>query len=1007
MENLEAIYRGQRLADIYPSFFESTSDTTEGASSESLTGGQGGKKKRGPFKIKIPVSGKRKGKRGSQRGSREALLTPHGDESDADAENSTTEASSSGSLAGGQGGKKKRGPFKIKIPVSGKRKGKRGSHGGSREALLTPHGDESDADAENSTTEGSSSEPLAEGEDRKKKKGLRRLKSAFAGKKRRNGSPPSSSQENLVAPGGDEGEAEAETPRPASLGVVFDANRLAQTTDIGKEVLGSFTTNANQQKEIFEAIEATTADGDSCLKFVVDLDTERVGYFPHELQSVRQGLLIYTACERILENLKQFNGISSSPTPGNSVKVLDDFLHPSEPVFTVQTVEGQTASLEGVEKTVNVLKLILAPNAVEVAFVDTALNGSWHTLENEDPEIFARLLDFATQSGYGETLETGRKTGNFGGLLLSLKEKSSGYSPAAHTFSHLMSSVCSTGDAKKSQAALRMAAFYSFDEVVELDQIVAGAWLVAKQLLVSSRDLTKSVSVGIPPSVEDQAGPSSHSEPKQQQAESGMSRPSPGSAHALSSSEAEGASLLEDSRKLSPPTAHHPVAAEEAHPFVVGGNANINAMNISATANVCRLLLETDMTNPLLFASTVLTNIRGYINDSGAGLESTEKQRKLAKRSDVFATIYKCFSCGLGGELLPPLFAPFASIALQIGTFLRVELEESKALPWEKIVQTMGDGVFSTNAYESAVKHLKKKAASFLEMFTPCVTEVEEASELLMPSESAKNKRTLLRSLKNAVKRTKGKRRGATGEMCATSGELQQLVRLLLVWWVLGPSSSEQTQEMTESFQSTATTFRNARLAFTSLIFNNGHNQAKVAMELVKAGCKTNKFVVPPGWTLGSKKGRHGARELSFKDISKDIMASFMYTESTLGSHGVADWILPLNAAQQLVDICAQHPVVQLGELLSTDAGNVILMGHQCIKLQGYQEPAHLPGKAAAKAMEFHCPGTPQAAVQPYLTCDLVSAHAPLRMQNLAEVPLPDSTQFCTAFRFRYASLRK
>ncbi|CDJ34847.1 uncharacterized protein EMH_0093220 [Eimeria mitis] len=430
-----------------------------------------------------------------------------------------------------------------------------------------------------------------------------------------------------------------------------------------------------------------------------------------------------------------------------------------------------------------------------------------------------------------------------------------------------------------------MATFYSFDEVVELDQIVAGAWLVAKQLLVSSRDLTKSVSVGIPPSVENQAGPSSHSEPKQQQAESGMSGPSPGSAHALSSSEAEGASLLEDSRKLSPPTAHHPVAAEEAHPFVVGGNANINAMNISATANVCRLLLETDMTHPLLFASTVLTNIRGYINDSG--------------------------------------------------TFLRVELEESKALPWEKIVQTMGDGVFSTKAHESAVKHLKKKAASFLEMFTPCVAEVEEASELLMPSESAKNKRSLLRSLKKAVKRTKGKRRGATGEMCRTSGELQQLVRLLLVWWVLGPSSSEQTQEMTESFQSTATTFRNARLAFTSLIFNNGHNQAKVAMELVKAGCKTNKFVVPPGWALGSKKGRHGARELSFKDISKDIMASFMYTESALGSHGVADWILPLKAAQQLVDICAQHPVVQLGELLSTDAGNVILMGHQCIKLQG------------------------------------------------------------------------
>lgn len=58
--------------------------------------------------------------------------------------------------------------------------------------------------------------------------------------------------------------------------------------------------------------------------------------------------------------------------------------------------------------------------------MDTALNGSWRTVESEDPDISARFLDFATQNGYGEALETGRKTGDFGGLLRSLKEHSSG-----------------------------------------------------------------------------------------------------------------------------------------------------------------------------------------------------------------------------------------------------------------------------------------------------------------------------------------------------------------------------------------------------------------------------------------------------------------------------------------------------------------------------------------------------------------------------------------------------
>lgn len=204
-----------------------------------------------------------------------------------------------------------------------------------------------------------------------------------------------------------------------------------------------------------------------------------------------------------------------------------------------------------------------------------------------------------------------------------------------------------------------MATFYSSDEILELDQAVAAAWLAGKLLLDAAREQTKSV--------ESEAGPSSRAEPEPQQADSEGSRLSPGGVHALSSSETKSVSLVEVARKLTPKGPGLPIPSANVHPFAVGGNVNINAINMAATANVCRGLLETSLTNPMLFALNVLTNIRGYVNDSGAGIENTEAQRKLAKGSDVFSAMYKCFSCGLGGELLPPVFAPYASTAMQIG----------------------------------------------------------------------------------------------------------------------------------------------------------------------------------------------------------------------------------------------------------------------------------------------------------------------------------------------------
>lgn len=120
-----------------------------------------------------------------------------------------------------------------------------------------------------------------------------------------------------------------------------------------------------------------------------------------------------------------------------------------------------------------------------------------------------------------------------------------------------------------------------------------------------------------------------------------------------------------------------------------------------------------------------------------------------------------------------------------------------------------------------------------------------------------------------------------------------------------------------------------------------GHDQAKIGMELIKAQCKMNKFDVPVGWAIGAKKGAAAPQQVTFKDISSDINASLMYLESQAGLRDIPDWVLPLKASQQFADACSRQKVVSLADLASTDAASMILMGYQCIKLQGGSHEEH------------------------------------------------------------------
>lgn len=123
------------------------------------------------------------------------------------------------------------------------------------------------------------------------------------------------------------------------------------------------------------------------------------------------------------------------------------------------------------------------------------------------------------------------------------------------------------------------------------------------------------------------------------------------------------------------------------------------------------------------------------------------------------------------------------------------------------------------------------------------------------------------------------------------------------------------------------------RLFFNAVL---GLNQAAIGMELVRAACKNRRFATLEGWSwaLGSKKGASSNKPLFFKDISKNVFTALKYLMATSGFRKDSDWLTPLKAAQQLADACKEHEVVQLADLVSTDAASMILIGFQCLVLQ-------------------------------------------------------------------------
>ncbi|KAL8270429.1 hypothetical protein Esti_005658 [Eimeria stiedai] len=935
-----------------------------------------------------------------------------------------------------------------------------------------------------------------------------------------------------------------------AFGKMIEADLQSSVSPIVREVTASFATSISDRKEVLEAIEAVTADGTSCLEALANkLNETWVGLFPHEMQHVREGLLIFLASQKLMEELQRSNGVprclsgTYTVKSGSSVKMLDQNRYTGERVFFVQSVEGTMVTLNGVGQAVDRHHLITAADPVETRFVDMALQGSWSDLEKEETELFAQLLEFAEKSGFKDSLNVAKTTGNPSGLLEALLSSSAvarlvagvreileapspsvpkgekrskgwkdisrthtiftahastkmaetlqiltshhafpgclsltasnlmvqgspllvrllgkfltgshlespsdqamddtpvarmqvvsklrvihklprtklletqcqagmfselgingpavgkfgcfeqwkrtvgsphgpGYSKAAHLYALTMRSVCAIERTKKPQNqlippgllegcgpdclvkasmrklwldtemqnrrkryalkpkdlvvgdALRMSAHFSLKELTDLDDKLASAWLVAKLLLDAARGpagklLTRSESeVTAQLSASERSSEAERSE--EQLAASGTA-----STSEPASDDAQTSSLFENTSQEEPKkaTSRNSVSTPQAT-FVIGGNVNVNAVNMIATFQVCKGLAQQGLPNLGLLAQSAFTNIRGYVSAAGAGLQDTKRQRKMAKGSAVYSAIYQFFMCGFSGDMLPPVFLPYASLAMQVASFLRIELEESASLSWDNVVQAAGEGVFSLKRYDAAMRHLRNKSMKFLDAFTPCVAQVNQPTDLLQLPQGSRKGGGLLRKLKSLVNRSQGRRNQANAAMCEISGEQQQLVRMLVAWWTLGPMSSNRKSRAPTTV---AETFRSARLLFADYVFFNGQDPVQIGMELIKAGCKSNKFSVPLGWAMGAKKDKPSSKPLSFKEISPRLLASLKFLQSSLGSADLSDLTMPLKASQKLVDSCGQSETVSFAELLSTEEGGTILMAYQCMTLQ-------------------------------------------------------------------------
>ncbi|OEH79913.1 hypothetical protein cyc_02194 [Cyclospora cayetanensis] len=236
--------------------------------------------------------------------------------------------------------------------------------------------------------------------------------------------------------------------------------------------------------------------------------------------------------------------------------------------------------------------------------------------------------------------------------------------------------------------------------------------------------------------------------------------------------------------------------------------------------------------HPQLLALYTATDLRHHASIAGGNLKNSKKLRKAAKGSMSFTAFFKVLSCHINddAEALHKVFGPFASLAIRIALFLRIEIEEQGRSGWKNAVKVFSVGSFDKKLYRKVVQRMTHNAGKFITKFMEG-----------FGYEITGKIRKIKKRIKELFKR-KPKANAETAKVQHSVGH--SFAKLILLMWVSG--SKHQLTSTTNR----SDTFYNARLYQALTILNHGVDPMELITKDIKHECKRTKNVAHKYWAL-------------------------------------------------------------------------------------------------------------------------------------------------------------
>ncbi|CDJ51825.1 hypothetical protein, conserved [Eimeria brunetti] len=262
-------------------------------------------------------------------------------------------------------------------------------------------------------------------------------------------------------------------------------------------------------------------------------------------------------------------------------------------------------------------------------------------------------------------------------------------------------------------------------------------------------------------------------------------------------------------------------------------------------------------------------------------------------------------SCHASGdtEALCKVFGPFASLAIRIALFLRVEVEEHGNKGWTEAVSVFSGRAFDQKLYKKAVQQMTANASKFIEKFMGG-----------FGHKAAGKFEKVRKRIRNIFGR---KSRGKSSENTVHQKVGHDFAKLLLTMWTNG---SQHQRKFAPSKVEQA--FYRARKYQTLMILNRGVDPIRTITKDIKVGCKNTSTVQHKYWSLLDK------GKTKIPKIADELGLGMVYgfatgkTYSTLSQSGRA-----------LAAACKGKS--QLDLLAQGTSCREIMELHQCMKLRG------------------------------------------------------------------------